>query len=108
MPNRISSSTIKRALKSFNYTYKKTFYHPKRDIIAREKFQEEITQIPQEKLVYLDESGIKDNACPLYGWSLREERCYGKKIYQHTRRVNIIAGLYKGHIITPVVFEGTL
>ncbi|WP_375327181.1 IS630 transposase-related protein [Candidatus Tisiphia endosymbiont of Nemotelus uliginosus] len=68
MPNRMSSSTIKRALKSFNYTYKKTFYHPKRDIVAREKFQAEIIQIPQEKLVYLDESGIEDNACPLYGW----------------------------------------
>ncbi|WP_341764110.1 palindromic element RPE1 domain-containing protein [Candidatus Tisiphia endosymbiont of Beris chalybata] len=80
MPNRASSSTIKRALKSFNYTYKKTFYHPKRDIVAREKFWEEITQIPPEKLVYLDESGIEDNACPLYGWSLRGARCYGNKI----------------------------
>ncbi len=42
MPNRMSSSTIKRALKSFNYTYKKNLLSPqegyssKREVLGRD------------------------------------------------------------------------
>ena len=33
--------------------------------------------------------------------------CYGKKIYQHKRRVSMIAVLCNQKIIAPLVFEGT-
>ncbi|WP_341764697.1 transposase [Candidatus Tisiphia endosymbiont of Beris chalybata] len=86
---------------------KKTFIHPKRDEVAREKFIKEIEKIPLEKLVYLDESGIEDNACPTNGWSAKGSRCYDKKVYQHKRRVSMIAGLCNKQIIAPLLFEGT-
>lgn len=55
----------------------------------------------------MDESGIEDNAVPINGWSLKGERCYGKKTYQHKRRVSMIAGICNKKIIAPLVFEGT-
>ena len=56
--------------------------------------------------MFLDESGIEDNASPLYGWSIKGARCYGQRAYQHKRRVNMIAGLCNKEIIAPLVFEG--
>ncbi|EER21398.1 transposase [Rickettsia endosymbiont of Ixodes scapularis] len=29
--------------------------------------------------MFLDESGIEDNACREHGWSPKGERCYGEK-----------------------------
>jgi putative transposase len=66
-----------------------------------------IKDIPAEQLVYLDESGIEDNACPINGWSKKGERCFGKKAYQHKRRVSMIGALCNKDIIAPLVFEGS-
>jgi putative transposase len=63
--------------------------------------------LSKEQLVFLDESGIEDNASPLYGWSIKGTRCYGKRVYQHKRRVSMIAGLCSKEVIAPVIFEGT-
>jgi transposase len=86
---------------------KKTFTHPKRDDEARNEFIKKLKSIDQENLVYLDESGIEDNACPINGWSVKGSRCYDKKVYQHKRRVSMIAGLCNKKIIAPLIFEGT-
>lgn len=58
-------------------------------------------------MVFLDESGIEDNACLEYGWSLKGLRCYAQKAYQHKRRISMIAGLSQKEIIAPIIFEGT-
>lgn len=63
--------------------------------------------IPTNKLVFIDESGIEDNACREHSWSIKGERSYGAKIYQHKRRINMIAGLCESKIIAPVLFEGS-
>lgn len=57
--------------------------------------------------MFLDESGIEDNACLEYGWSLKGTRCYGEMSYQHKRRISMIAGLCNNKIIAPIIFEGT-
>jgi transposase len=85
---------------------KKTFIHPKREENARDEFIERIKGTPLKDLVYLDESGIEDNACPINGWSKKGSRCYGKKIFQHKSRVSMIAALCNKDIIAPLVFEG--
>ena len=56
--------------------------------------------------MYIDESGIEDNAHVTHGWSLRGQRCFGPKVYAHKRRVNMIAGLCDKKLIAPFVFEG--
>ncbi|NDE05483.1 MAG: hypothetical protein EB003_12705, partial [Flavobacteriia bacterium] len=84
-----------------------TFIHPKRNEIAREKFIKKLEEIDKEQIVYLDESGIEDNACLDYGWSLKGSRCYDKKVFQHKRRISMLAGLCSKRIMAPLVFEGT-
>lgn len=85
---------------------KKTFYHPKRNSGLRQEFIEAIKIIAKENLVFIDESGIEDNACREYGWSLVGNRCYGEKVYQHSSRISMIAGLCNNRVIAPCIFEG--
>lgn len=66
-----------------------------------------IKNIPKERLVYIDESGMEDNACIEYGWSLKGQRCFGEKAFRHKRRVSMMAGLCNGEIMASAVFEGT-
>ena len=49
---------------------------------------------------------IEDNACLNSGWNCKGDRCYGEKIYQHKRRISMIAALRNNKIIAPVIFEG--
>ncbi len=77
------------------------------DLGLRSEFIEKIKFITKEKLVFIDESGIEDNACREYGWSRLWQRCYGEKIYQHKRRISMIAGLCNNKIIASLIFEGT-
>lgn len=37
-------------------------------------------------LVYIDESGIEDNQCPIMGFSKVGNRCYGEKEFRHKER----------------------
>ncbi|KJV53758.1 transposase [Orientia tsutsugamushi str. Gilliam] len=39
--------------------------------MLRNEFIEKIKQISKENLVFIDESGIEDNACREYGWSIK-------------------------------------
>ncbi|WP_109490080.1 IS630 family transposase [Orientia tsutsugamushi] len=104
--NRLQRTRINYYRKLLGYTYKKTHFHPKRDTVLRDEFIEKIKQISKENLVFIDESGIEDNACREYGWSIKGTRCYGNKAYQHKSRVSMIAGLCNNQIIAPVIFEG--
>ncbi|KJV51009.1 putative transposase [Orientia tsutsugamushi str. Gilliam] len=52
------------------YTYKKIIFIPKGYCVKNE-FIEKIKQISKENLVFIDESGIEDNACREYGWSIK-------------------------------------
>ena len=43
--------------------------HPKRNNESRAEFIKKIKDIDKDKLVFLDEAGIEDNACGQYGYS---------------------------------------
>lgn len=81
--------------------------HQKRNDGARAEFIQALKKFSKEELVFLDESGIEDNACLEYGWSIKGTRCYGKRSYQHKKRISMIAGLCNTKVIAPLVFEGT-
>ncbi|EER21259.1 MULTISPECIES: IS630 family transposase [spotted fever group] len=105
-PSKVSARTIINMIRKVGYSYKKTFLHPKRNHKLRNEFIEKITTIDKDKLVFLDESGIEDNACREHGWSPKGERCYGEKVYQHKHRISMIAGLFNSNIVAPLIFEG--
>jgi hypothetical protein len=73
----------------------------------RARYLEEIKEIPKEKLVYLDESGIDMNICKDRGWGRVGEILLGKKSGKHYERTNIIAGYVDRKPIAPMVFNGT-
>lgn len=72
----------------------------------RLEFGDIIRNISKEQLIFIDESGIEDNACIQYGWSERGNRCYGERFYQHKLRISMIAGLCNKQILAPAMFEG--
>ena len=59
----------------------------------RERYLEEIKEIPREKLVYIDEAGIDMNICKDRGWAKKGEILQGKKSGKHYERTNILLKL---------------
>jgi len=73
----------------------------------RERYLEEIKEIPKAKLLYLDEAGIDMNICKDKGWTKIGEILPGKKSGKHYERTNIIAGYVNRQSIAPMIFNGT-
>ena len=73
----------------------------------RRRYQEEIANIPSEKLVYIDESGIELTICKDRGWSAKGSPIPAKKSGKYYERTNIIAGLVNNKSIAPMVFNGS-
>ena len=57
--------------------------------------------------MFIDESGVEDNACPEYDWSLKGTRAYGLKEFQAKRRISMLAALNHENLKAPMIFEGT-
>lgn len=47
--------------------------------VKRDKYKEEIKNIPKENLVYIDESGFNMSICKDRGWCKKSEKLLGKK-----------------------------
>ncbi len=73
----------------------------------RNKYLEVIKNIPTQKLVYIDESGIEMNVCAERSWSLRGKPTQDKKSGKYYERTNIIAGYVNKESIAPMVFNGS-
>ena len=73
----------------------------------RRKYQEIIKDIPLERLVYIDESGIEMTICKDKGWSAKGSPILAKKSGKYYERTNIIAGLVHNKSIAPMVFNGS-
>ena len=73
----------------------------------RDKYQEEIKDIPEQSFVYIDESGIDLTICKDRGWGRKSEKLIGKKSGKYYERTNIIAGYVNHKSIAPMVFNGS-
>lgn len=69
-------------------------------------YREVIKDIPVEKLVYIDESGIDMTICQDRGWGKKNKKLIGKRSGKHYKRTNIIAGYVNNKSIAPMVFTG--
>ncbi|KJV50774.1 DDE superendonuclease family protein [Orientia tsutsugamushi str. Gilliam] len=72
----------------------------------REKYQQVISAIPKENLVYIDESGIEMSICKNRGWSKKGTHVSSKKSGKYYERTNIIAGYVNNKSIAPMIFNG--
>ena len=73
------------------------------DITQKVKeYLEKIKDVPKEKIVYIDETGIDNCLSRQYGRSPKGERVYGK-VYGHKfKRTNIVAAQQNNQILAPL------
>ena len=68
----------------------------------------EISLLPLEKLVYIDESGIDTFISREYGRGTRGERVLGEKSGRRFARESFVAGLKNKKTIAPFCYNGTM
>ena len=85
---------------------KKTYGYRERNEEKRQSCLDEIKDIPEKELVYIDESGIDDNEVYPYAWGPKGPRIHGLKPAWKKKRLSMIAALNQGKILAPFVFEG--
>jgi len=73
----------------------------------RNKYTEDIKEIAQENLIYIDESGIEMKVCKDRGWGKKGQLLLDKKSGKYYERTNIIAGYVNNKPIAPMVFNGS-
>lgn len=74
--------------------------------VRRAAFKQILSDLPKEKLVYIDESGIDITDRKQRGWGRKGQILAGKKSGKYYQRTNIIAGYVNRKIIAPLVFNG--
>lgn len=69
---------------------------------------ETLANIPSDKIVYVDETGIDTFLYREYGYAPRGERVYGHISGCKYKRVGIVAGLMNHRIVVPLEYDGTM
>ena len=95
------SRNRKRAEAAENHTKKKTVNYVERDEAERASFLEELSGIPEEKRIYIDESGKNTNLDREYGYALRGKVVEGKTSGRKAEKLNIVAAKRGDEIIEP-------
>lgn len=70
----------------------------------REEYLAKLKTIPQEKRVYIDESGIEEHLVKEKAWGKKGARIVGKKSGKYAKRTNIVAGYVNKDCIAPFTF----
>jgi transposase len=65
-----------------------------------------MSEVAQEKLVYVDEAGFDEREDYPYGYSPKGERCYALKLGRKRERSNWISALRAGKLLAPLTFVG--
>lgn len=103
---KISAWHACRILKKLGFSYKKksfTYLEAKQD--KREEYLAKLRSIPQEKRVYIDESGIEEHIIKEKAWGKKGARIVGKKNGKRYKRTNIVAGYVNKDCIAPFTFR---
>ncbi len=103
----VTLQTIFYALKRLKITRKKTTRYKERDEKKREAFMKDLNNIPFDRRIYLDATGIHQFLFREPGRSLRGKKVFGAVSGNRFVRQNIISVLSKGQFLSPMYFEGT-
>ena len=96
-------------LKEVEYnTKKKTTRYYEQDSQKVKEYLEKIKDIPKEKIVYIDETGIDKCLLRKYGRSPKGTRVYGKVYGQKFERTNIVAAQQNNQILAPLQYKGMI
>jgi len=93
---------------------KKTTSYQESDEKQRQEFQEKVKKIeekaeePQEKIIYIDQCGVKEGIYRERGRSKRGQPVYARIQGKRGRRANLMAGLRGKETLAPIVFKETI
>jgi hypothetical protein len=67
-----------------------------------------LEKIPEDKRVWVDETGMDSDESYPYGWAHKGQRCEAQKPGNRAtrERVNLVAGLKNAGLLAPVIFSG--
>ena len=65
-------------------------------------------EIQGKNIIYLDESGFENNMPRNYGYSLKGQRCYGKKDWHSKGRINAIGAIIGFAFLTICLFDSNI
>lgn len=110
---RVSSSTIAQKLKRLRISRKKkTLQARERDTPAvqkeRQEFQQESADMPVEKLVFIDETGINIGMVRLYGRAPIGTRVEGDKPWNTGSNISLVGAWGLSGITTIMMIEGAV
>lgn len=94
-----------KALK--DYSKKKSTLYAERDEKKRLSYLAELKNCDQERLVYIDESGIDQYISREYGWSPRGNPVAADISGRRYARESFIAGLLNHNVVAPLCYTGT-
>lgn len=81
--------------------------YQERDEAQRQDFQEKLSELNDEQIVWVDECGLNKDLHRLYGRCPRHQRLYGEQSGKRlATRMSVIAAYSQGKIMAPLCFEG--
>ena len=111
----VNQPAIFYALKKMNFPWKnKQLCYRERNIEERIKYYQKlrnlIKKFGSKSLVFIDESGFKDNQDCIYAWSKKEKKVYGEQEGKRGKRENLVAGRIKKEkdLRAQIIFKGNL
>ena len=72
------------------------------------EYEEKVKDIPEDKRVYVDESGFDSYYCREYARSPRGERVHSFIMGRKFKRTSIVAGKIGNKIVAPFQYSGTM
>jgi transposase len=85
---------------------KKTYRYKECDEKTRAAFLRKLAKIPEDRRVWVDETGIDDNESYAYGRSPKGKRCFATRPGNRHFRISIVAGLRVKRLLAPCWFTG--
>jgi len=86
---------------------KKALYYKEQNSERVKEYQETIKNTPEERIAYVDETGIDSCLYREYGYAPRGQKVYDKVLGRKFQRTNIIAAKLGKEIIAPMQYNGT-
>ena len=91
-----------------DHAKKKTTRYTEQDTEKVAAYQEEIKDIPPEKIAYVDECGIDTYLYREYGYAPRNQRVFDCISGRKFERCGIVAAKMGGEILAPFQYSGTM
>lgn len=85
---------------------KKTGLYQERDEVERTTFDSVVREIPPERIIWVDETGIEEHLIRPYGRKKRGERLFSDVPGVRVGRTTLIAGYGNGRLTAPMRFKG--